>query len=197
LLAINASVPATTLQEFLAYAASHQQQLLFASAGNGTMVHLAGALFNDLAHVNVLAIQYRGGTEAALAVLRGEAQFTFGSLPGILPHTKSGQMKALAVASSKRLEAAPDLPTAAEAGLPGMEAEQWVALMAPARTPDTTVAQLNHDIRDVLNNSELKEVLKAQGAEVVASSPEELASFITSERSRLGRLIQSAHISID
>lgn len=197
LLAINSAVPANTLKEFLDYAQKHQKQMLFASAGNGTMVHLAGALFAKLTHLDFLTVQYRGGTEAIQAMLRGEAQFTFGSLPGILPHATSGQMKALAVASAKRLEAASELPTSAEAGLPEMKAEQWVALMAPAQTRQDIVLQLNHAVGDVLRDQELRGLLKAQGAEVDSGSPEALASFIAVERSRLGKLIESAHISMD
>jgi len=196
-LAVSSSIPVDTLRDFIAYARQQQEPILFASAGNGTMVHLAGALFGLLAHANIQAIQYRGGTESSMAVLRNEAKFTFGSMPAIWPHVKAGHMKALAVASATRLPSLPDIPTCAEAGLPGMEAEQWTAMLVPAGTPDQIAVKLNHDIVAILHDPTFKEMLRTQGAEAAPGTPEELASFIASERSRLQDLVNKTHLSID
>jgi tripartite-type tricarboxylate transporter receptor subunit TctC len=150
ILAVHSAVPASNLREFIAYARQVPDPIYLASAGVGTMPHLTGAQFGQLTGVKLLTIQYRGGAQAAMAVLRGEAKLTFLSVPVVLPQIDAGQLKAFAVTSPRRFSGAPDIPTAAEAGLPGLEAEQWIGLLAPAGTPSAIVEGLNRDITEVL-----------------------------------------------
>jgi tripartite-type tricarboxylate transporter receptor subunit TctC len=197
ILAVNPTVPAGNLREFIAYARQQPDPILFASAGNGTLTHLTGELFAQLAGIKVLPIQYKGGGEAAMALLGDQARFTILSVPGILPQVKAGQVRALAVTSTQRFAGAPEIPTGAEAGLPGLEAEQWVGMLAPAGTPDAIADKLNHDIVEILQTPALKDALRTQGAEAAPSTPAEFASFIASETKRLKRLIETAGLRID
>jgi len=185
------------LRDFIDYARREPEPVLFASAGVATQAHLAGELFRQLAKIEMRIVQYRGGGDAALAVLKGEAKVTSVAISTALPHVEAGKMRALAVASDKRFAAAPDIPTSAEAGLPGFEAEQWLAMMAPAGVSDAIADKLHRDIVDVLRSPGFKAVLLAQGAEIAPSTPAELATFIASETARLKTLIDAVGLRLE
>jgi tripartite-type tricarboxylate transporter receptor subunit TctC len=197
ILAAHPPVPASNLREFVAYARQLPDPIHLASAGVGTMPHLTGAQFGQLIGIKVLTVQYKGGAQAAMGVLRGEAKFTFLSVPVVLPQIGAGQLKAFAVTSARRFSGAPDIPTAAEAGLPGLEAEQWIALLAPAGTPAAIVEKLNRDTVDVLRPSAFQEMLRTQGAEAAPGTPAELAAFMASETLRLKTLVETTGLVMD
>jgi tripartite-type tricarboxylate transporter receptor subunit TctC len=197
ILVAHPAVPASNLREFIDYARRQPDPLPFASAGPGTVTHLTGELFRQLSGVEILIVQYKGGSAAAMAVLTGEAKFTSTAIATVLPQIEAGKIKALAVASPQRFAGTPNIPTAAEAGLPGLESEQWVGMMAPAGTPDAIVDKLNRDIVEILQTSEFQEMLRAQGGQVAAGTPAQFASFIASETLRLKKLIETAGIRAD
>jgi tripartite-type tricarboxylate transporter receptor subunit TctC len=197
LLAIHPSVPANNLREFVGYARQQSDPILFASAGVGTMTHLAGEQFAQLADIKVLSVQYKGGTAAVMATLSGEARFTVSSALSIGAHLQNGALKALAVLSLQRTSGAPDVPTSAEAGLPGLEAEQWVGMLVPAGTPDNIVEKLNRDITEILRSAEFQEKVHSQGAETAPGSPTDFGAFIASESTRLGKLVATIGLRME
>jgi tripartite-type tricarboxylate transporter receptor subunit TctC len=185
------------LRDFVDYARRQPEPVLFASAGVGTQAHLAGELFRQLANIDIRMIQYRGGADAALAVLKGEAKLTSVPISIVLPHIEAGKMKPLAVGSSRRFVGAPDIPTSAEAGVPGFEAEQWVGIVAPTGVSDRIADKLNRDIVEALRSPELEPILRAQGAEIAPSAPNEFAAFIVNETARLKKLIDAVGVRIE
>lgn len=197
ILAVNAKIPVADLRQFIEFAKEQRDPVLFASAGNGSFPHLTGLLFSQLANVPVQAVQFRGGSEAATAVLGGHANFTVLSSPAILPLVNAGQAKALAITSQRRMAGAPNIPTGTEAGLPGFEAENWVGMMVPTGTPDAIADKLNRDIVEILQSEDMRERLRAQGAEAAPGTPALFAEFIASETSRLKKLIENAGLRID
>jgi tripartite-type tricarboxylate transporter receptor subunit TctC len=196
-LVVHSSVPAGNLREFIDYARRQPDPLLFASAGPGTLAHLTGELFRQLAAVDFQTIQYRGGADAAMAVLKGEARFSTLPISTVLPHVEAGKMKALAVASTRRFAGMPAVPTAAEAGLPGFESEQWVGMLVPAGTPDAIVHKLNRDIVETLSDPAVSERLGRQGSEVAPGTPADFATFVASESARMRKLVEAAGVRLD
>jgi tripartite-type tricarboxylate transporter receptor subunit TctC len=191
------SVQADNLREFIAYARRQPEPIIFASAGPGTVTHLTGELFAQLAEVKILPVQYKGGPAAAMAVLGGEAKFTSAVISVVLPQIESGKVKAFAMASAKRFSGAPNIPTGAEAGLPGFEAEQWVGMLAPAGIPDAIADKLNQDIVGILRTPEFQDMLRAQGGEAVPGTPAEFATFMAGETLRLKKLIETTGVRMD
>ena len=196
-LVTNAGLAPVSLHEFLDDARRQPQPILFAGAGVGTVAHLAGELFRQLAKIDMQIVQYRGGVDAALAVLKSEAKVSCVAISVALPNIEAGNMRALAIASSQRFVRASYIPTSAEAGLPGFEAEQWLAMVAPTGISDQIADKLNRDIVDVLRTPDLEALLRAQGAEIAPSTPAELAAFIASETARLKKLIETTGVRMD
>jgi tripartite-type tricarboxylate transporter receptor subunit TctC len=195
LLAVHSGMPANNLREFIAYARQQTDPLLFASAGLGSFPHLTGVQFGQSTGIKLLAVHYKGGPPAAMAVLGSEANFTFLTIPVVLPQVSAGKMKAFAVTSLKRFSGAPDIPTADEAGVPGFEADQWIGMVAPARTPAAIVDKLNRDIVDILRIPAFQDSLRQQGAEAAPGTPAELSAFMANERRRLKGIIEAAGLT--
>jgi len=187
------SIPVSNTKELIAFI-KQKQGLSYASAGNGSMSHLAGELFNRIAGVNVLHVPYKSAGLALTALLSSETQISF--LSPVTAHTqlKAGRVKALAVSSKTRFAGTPDIPSAVEAGIPGMDARLWFGLFTTAKTPRAVVMKLNQEITDVLNRSDVKQHLLAQGAEAAPSTPEELGDFVKSELQRWLPIIKAAGI---
>jgi tripartite-type tricarboxylate transporter receptor subunit TctC len=190
MLVAHPSVPAATFAEFLAYAKRQPDGIHFASAGPGTNAHVVAELLKHASGVNVVPIHYKGGGAATRAILSSEVKVGFGNVPNVLPHVKAGKVKAYAVTGRQRFPGAPDIPTAAEAGLPGFELEFWIGMLAPARTPPALVARLNREIVEILRSSEMRTTLLAQGAEAAPGTPDEFAAFISSESAKMKKLIE-------
>lgn len=197
IVAVHPSIPVANLKEFIDYAKQQRDPILFASAGNATFPHLTGLLFAELAGVRIQPVQFRGGGEAATALLGGHAKFAILSIPTILPQVNAGQAKALAVTSAHRIASSPDIPTAAEAGLAGLEAAHWVAMLVPAGTPDEIADRIHRDVVEILRSPDMRDRLRAQGAEAVPGARAELAAFMTNEAQILKKLIERAGLRMD
>src|SRR5262245_25204963 len=194
---VHSKVPVANLREFIEFAKQQPDPVLFASAGNGTFVHITGLLFAQLANIRIQPVQFRGGGEAAQALLGGHVTFSVVAIPTILPHVNAGQAKALAVTSARRMAGAPDIPTVAEAGLPGLESEQWVGMLVPAGTPDAIADEIGRRLVEMLQSSEMRDKLQAQGAEAAPGTPAEFADFMASETVRLKTLIETTGLRVD
>ncbi len=190
------SLPVSNAKELIAYI-KQKPGLSYASAGNGSMSHLAGELFNGIAGVKVLHIPYKSAGFALTSLLGSETQISF--LSPVTAHTqlKAGRVKALAVSSKTRFAGTPDIPSATEAGLPGLDARLWFGLFTTAKTPRAVVMKLNREITDVLNRPDVKQHLITQGAEAAPSTPEELGDFVKAELARWTPIIKAAGIKAD
>jgi tripartite-type tricarboxylate transporter receptor subunit TctC len=194
ILVAHASVPAANLREFIEYAKRQPGGINFAAAGPGTVNHMTGELFKHVTGVNLVSVHYRGGGASMLAIVSGEVKAGFSLIPVALPHVAAGKVKAYAVASSKRFAGAPDIPTAIEAGLPGFESEQWIGMVAPARTPASVVSKLNRDFVEILQTPAMRDALLTQGSEPAPGTPDAFAAFMKSETGKLKKVIEIAGI---
>ena len=195
-LVVHPSVPVSNAKEFIAYA-KQKGTLTYSSAGNGTISHLAAELLKSVTGVPLQHIPYKSAGNALTALLAGEVQVSFLSALTAHGQLKAGKVKALAVSSATRFAGAPEIPSAVEAGIPGMEAKLWFGLFAPAKTPRSVVIKLNREIGDILRRPETREQLLAQGAEPTPSSPEELGEWVKTEIDKWTPLIRKAGITAD
>ena len=196
LLVIHPSVTAKSTKEFLALLKSQPGKLNFASSGKGTISHLAGELFKHNTGVNMVHVPFRGGGPALVDVLGGQVQVNFANILSSLPHVKGGRLRGLAVTSSKRSSAIPELPTVAES-LAGYEVVQWNGMLAPARVPQAIIARLNSEIERILALPEMKSRLAADGADAVGGSPEKFGAFIRADIDKWARVIKAAKVQVD
>jgi tripartite-type tricarboxylate transporter receptor subunit TctC len=196
-LVINPSVPARSVRELLQLARAKPGALNYSAAGAGTNPHLTGELFNFLGNVDIVAVQYKGGGPSMLAVLGGEVGITFPNISEAIPHAKTGKLVVLGVGSTKRSPALPDVPTIAEAGLPGYEFLTWHGIVAPKGTPAAIVALLNARIRETLTAPEAQRLFEQMGFEIVASTPEEFAAHLRRESEKWGKVIRERHIRVE
>ena len=196
-LVLNPSVPASSVKDLVALAASQPCKLNFSSAATGSTGHLAGELFKQLAKVDMTHVPYKGSGPAALAVIAGEVQLMISNVLTVLPHINSGRMKAIVVTSRERTNALPHLPTIAEAGVPGYEAMGWNGVFAPARTPRPIVAKLNADILKVLNMPEVRERLASMGSNPVGGTPEAFSAYVKEEIARWGKVVRDNKLHVE
>jgi tripartite-type tricarboxylate transporter receptor subunit TctC len=191
------SMPPATLRQFIEFAKKRPGEINYASATPGTVSHLTTELLNQAAGLRLTHVPYKGSGAAMLALVSGEAQFSSLVLPNALPQVKAGKAKAYAVTSKRRFAGAPDIPTAAEAGLPGFEATSWFGVCAPARTPPDLVARLNRDIVEIVRTPGVRKWLLAQGAEPIPSTPEEFGAHIKSEIVRWKKIVERSGARAD
>ncbi len=191
---VNPRVPVKSIKELIAYAKAQPGKLNYASAGTGNATHLAGELFRILTGVNIVHVPYKGSGPAITELLGGQVDLMFSNLTAALPDVQSGKLRALAVTGPKRSAAAPQLPTVAEAGVPGYEVTSWFGVLGPAGTRSDIVKKLNSDFVRVLQTNEVKERLATQGAEPVGSTPEQFAAHIRAELARWSKVIKAAGI---
>lgn len=196
ILVVHPTVPVKSLREFIALAKSRQGKLNYSSAGPGSTTHMATELLKSMAHVEATHIPYKGAAPAVVDLVGGHVDFMFAPLPVMLPHVKSGKARPLAVSTAKRSAALPDIPTVAEAGLPGYESTNSVGVLAPAGTPKEIVARLNAEIVRVLELPDIRARLVAMGAEPVASSPEAFAEFLRADIARWAKVVKDANIPL-
>jgi len=190
LLAVHPSVPARSVKELLALARSRPGELNYGSAGPATNPHIAGELFNMLGKVNIQAVHFKGGGPAIIAAISGEVGILFTNFAETSEFAKAGRLRALGVSGAKRMQTMPEVPTIAEAGLPGYEFTTWHGMWAPKNTPRTIVALLNDRIRKTLTAPDQQKRFQARGLDVIASSPEEFAAHVLSEHRKWGRVIK-------
>ena len=194
---VHPSLPVRSIQELIAYAKAKPGQLNYSAAGVGTNPHIAGELFNLLAGVNIIAVQFKGGGPADMAVIAGDVGVTFGNVSQEMGHVKAGRMRALAVTSAKRNSAMPDLPTVAEAGVPGYEFDTWFVIAAPKGTPRPIVDTLNSHIRKAITTPEQVKFYEERGLTVIASTPEAAAAYLASEQKKWARVIKERGIKAE
>ena len=193
-LVVHPSLPVKSVKDLIALARARPGDLNFSSAAPGTMNHLAAELFKSMANINIVRVSYRGSASALTAVMSGEVQMMFAAAAPVRPHVQSGRVRALAVTTAKRSPSYPDLPTVAEAGLPGFVAVSVHGIFVPVKTPEALVARLNQDIVSVLQRPESRKRLAGIGAEPVGSTPVQLAAAIKDEVAKMGKVIREAGI---
>jgi tripartite-type tricarboxylate transporter receptor subunit TctC len=196
-LVVHPSVQAASVVELTALAKANPGKLNYASNGNGSSAQLAAVLFESMAGVRMMHVPYKGVSQALVDLMSGEVQLMFGTIVAISPHIKAGRLRALAVTGKSRLALLPEVPTLAEAGLPGYEAGSWYGILAPAGTPGAIVARLNAEINQAMRQPEVRERLAAEGAETLGGTPEEFALHIKAELARMGRLMREAGIRME
>jgi tripartite-type tricarboxylate transporter receptor subunit TctC len=174
------------VKELMGLAKQRPGKLTYASAGIGSPFHIAAEFFKQNAGVDILHVPYNGGAPAVTDVVSGQVDMAFANLVAVLPFVKSEQLRALAVTTAKRSPAAPDIPTMQEAGLPYYEFTSWFGILAPAQTPREVIARLNKEIGKTLNSPEMQKQLSEQGADLIASTPQQFSDFLKSE-TRSGR----------
>jgi tripartite-type tricarboxylate transporter receptor subunit TctC len=194
---VHPSLPVRSIQDLVALAKAKPGQLYYSAAGVGTNPHIAGELFNLLADVNISAVQYKGGGPADTALISGEVGVTFGNISQEIGFVKAGRMRALAVTSAKRNPAMPELPTVAEAGVPGYEFDTWFVVAAPKGTPRAIVETLNSRIRQVLTAPGQAKFYEERGLTVIASTPEEAAAHLENEQKKWARVIKERGIKAE
>lgn len=190
------NVPATNLRELIALAKAKPGSLTYASGGPGASQHLAGELFKNMAGIDIVHVPYRGVAPGVAALVGGQVSMTF-DLATVAPHLKTGKLRAIAVANGKRSAAYPDVPTMAEAGLPGYEASAWYGLFAPAGTPADVIALLNAEVNRALADPDLRQKLLNLGAEPLGGTPQEAARFVQGEYRKWGEVVKKANIRLD
>lgn len=196
-LVVSPSMPAKSVQQLIGLAKSKPAALNFASAGTGTTQHLGGELFKSMAGIDMVHVPYKGGGPALIDLLAGQVALMFPNIPLVLPHIKSGKVRALAVASSKRSQVLPEVPTVAEAGLPGFEVATWFGVLGPARMPKGIVTRLHDEIVGVIGSPETTERFAGIGANVVTSSPDEFGAYIKTEITKWAKVIKASGARAD
>ena len=194
LLVVNPSVPAKSVGELITLTKARAGQLNYANSGSGTTAHLAGELFKRMAGVDIVSIAYKGGGPAIIDLIAGNVQIYFSTIPAALQQVRAGKLRALAVTSTTRVAEIPDMPTVAEAGLPGFQVIGWFGLFAPAGTPSAVVQKLNTEIVKTLKSPETRERLSGHGLIPGGGTPQDLGKFLSEEIARWRKLIQEAGI---
>jgi tripartite-type tricarboxylate transporter receptor subunit TctC len=197
LLAVRAGVPAASLGEFVKYAKANPAKLNFGSAGNASSPHLGLELLKLTAGVDIVHVPFKSGSEAVNAAIGEQVDVVMDASPVIMPHVASGKLRALAVASDKRLPSAPAVPASTEAGDAGLQISSWNAFFAPAGTPPEVLAALNAALQKTLASPELKERLASQGTQLYTGSPDEYQRFIGGEKTKWAEIVKRANIKMD
>ena len=195
--AVHPALPVTSVKALIALARSRSGQLNYASAGNGNATHLAGALFNSMAQVDLVHVPYKGSGPGLTDLIGGQVQVMFPNLTAAIPYVKAGRLRALAVSGEKRSSIMPELPTVSEAGVPGYRVISWFGMMAPAAVPAEIVARLQRELTLTMRATEVRGKLAGEGAEPMASTPEFFATFIKAEITQWVKVVREARISAE
>jgi len=196
-LVVNPDLPFKTVADVVAYAKANPGKLNFASSGSGTSIHLSGELFKVMAGVQMTHVPYKGSAPALTDLIGGQVQLMFDNLPSALPQIKGGKLRAVAVTSTTRAAALPDVPTVAESGLPGFESSSWFGILAPAGTPKDIIAKINTDVQKWLSTPEAKEKLLGQGAIAAGGSPDDFAKHIQAETAKWAKVVKESGAKVD
>lgn len=188
------ALPVQTVKDFIAYAKAKPGQLNYASSGIGSGLHLTGELFKNLTGIDMVHVPYKGIGQAASDIVSGRIQVLLNTYSGTIPHLKAGRLRPLITGGARRSAQIPDVPTGAEAGLPGFESTAWHAMVVPAGTPQAAVAQLHRTLIAALATPEVRARLAAYNVELIGSSPEELARFMRSEYEKWNKVIRNVGI---
>jgi tripartite-type tricarboxylate transporter receptor subunit TctC len=191
------TLPVSSIKELIGYAKANPGKINFGSSGTAGLQHFAGELFAHTAGIKIVHVPYKGTAAVIPAMLAGDVQLGFGTLFGVRPHLPSGRLKALAVTTTKRTPAAPDLPTVAEAGLPGYEVDQWYGVLTGARVPAPIVKKLNAGINDALKAPDVVKRFSADGSTPKGGTPQEFGAHIKSEIAKWRRLVKAAGLRLE
>src|SRR5262245_547171 len=197
ILVVNPDVPAGSVRELIALAKARPGKLNYASSGSGAAAHLAGELFKAMAGVDMVHVPYKGAQPALTDVIAGQAQLMFATSASVIPYISAGRLRALAVTTSKRSATVPDLPTLAEAGVPGFEAITWHGVVVPRATPAPLVERLNADIVRALGARDLRERLEGLGAELAPGTPQDFADYIAREIPKWAKVVKDSGARAD
>jgi len=197
ILIVHPSLPVKSVRELIALARARPGELSFGSGGSGSTAHLSGELFRTMANIKIVHIPFKGAPSAALGVIGGQVEMALLNLPPTLPQVKSGRLKGLAVTTAKRTSAIPELPTIAEAGVPGYEASTWYGVMAPAGTPNEITGRLYTAIIADLRTDDTRARIAADGGEVVGSTPEEFAATLKRDLAKWTRVVKESGARAD
>jgi tripartite-type tricarboxylate transporter receptor subunit TctC len=191
-MAVHPSLPVKTAGDFVKMAKARPGELMFGSGGNGSAAHLAAEYFRLVAKIQLVHVPYKGTGPAMIDLIAGQITMMITGMTALMPHVKSGKLKLLGVATLKRLPSMPDVPTIAETGVPGFDANQWYGVLAPAATPRDIVMKLNTEIVRILRRPDVKERLAADGAEPIGNTPEEFGAFIKTEIARWAPVVKAS-----
>jgi tripartite-type tricarboxylate transporter receptor subunit TctC len=197
MIAVYPGVPAKNVKELVALAKAKPGQLNYASAGSGSSLHMAAELFKYATGTDIVHVPYKGASAALTDLATGRVQMTISTMPPLLPHVKSGKLRGLAVTTAKRANAAPDLPTVAESGVPGFEISNWQGVMIPVKTAKPIVQKLNRDMNATLQLPGMGDALAAQGLEAAGGTPEAFGALIKSEIAKYTAVVKAAKIQVD
>ena len=196
-LVIHASLPAKSVREFIALARAHPGELNYFSSGTGTGTHLAAVIFDQLAGVRTTHVPYKGGAQGLGDLLSGQVQFAMSTIGLVEPHVQTGRLRLLGVGSVKRYTRLPDIPTVAESGVKGYEAEQWYGVVGPAGTPAAIVNKLAAEIKTIVANPDVRERCYSQGIEPVYATPEEFAVYIKASVAKYAKVIKTLGLKVE
>ena len=196
-LVVHPSLPAKSVSELVALAKAQPGTIDYASSGNGSAQHLVGALFTTMAGVKLNHVPYKGSNQAMNDVIGGQVKVSFVGVPNALPNLNNGKLKALGVSTAKRYAELPDVPSIAEAGVPGYDATIWLGLLAPPGTPRDVVMKINAEITRVLSNPEAKKLMASAGVDVATSTPEEFARLMQVELDRWGKVVKETGATVN
>jgi tripartite-type tricarboxylate transporter receptor subunit TctC len=196
MLVVHPSVPVHSVQDLVDLARAKPGTLNYGSTGNGTTGHLSGELLNEQAKIDLVHIPYRGAT-AVTDLLGGQIQLMFATIPSVIQHVRAGSLRAIAVTSSRRSAALPDVPTVAESGYPGFEASSWYGFVAPAGTPDPIIRKLHALIAGIVSTPDINDQLSSQGADPVGNTPEEFAQYMQRETEKWSKVVKASGIRLD
>jgi tripartite-type tricarboxylate transporter receptor subunit TctC len=198
LILLHPSVPAKSVKELIALAKARPGEILYASSGHGTNPHLVIEMFASMAQIRLLHIPYKGTLPGLIETLAGRvAMIATSSMSLVVPHVRTGKLRALGITSATRSRAIPDIPTIAEAGVPGYEAVQWSGMLAPAATPQELITRLHKEVTAILRMPEVRDRLEADSAEIVAGSPEQFAEFLRAEMVKWANVVKAAGIKAE
>jgi tripartite-type tricarboxylate transporter receptor subunit TctC len=196
-LVVNASIPANNVKELIALLRANPGKYSFSSSGSGATSHLMTVLFNSMAKVDAVHVPYKGSSQAITDLVSGQVAYTIETVPAVSSFIKSGRLRALAVTSSKRSSAMPEVPTIAEAGLAGYDMVGWIGFMAPAGTPKAITDRLSVETRKVLQETEIRQKFLGLGLEPAGNTPAEFAEFMRRQNERYGAAVKAGNVKLD
>jgi tripartite-type tricarboxylate transporter receptor subunit TctC len=197
ILVVNPSSPAKTLGELIAYARANPGKLNFGSGGSGSIAHMSGEMLKSLAHVDIVHIPYKGGILSVNDLLAGHVDMVFSDALPVMQHIRAGKLRALATTGPERSPLAPDIPTCVESGVPGLVAVNWWGVLLPAGTPKAIADKFHDDLVKVMQQPEVKEKFALLGVDAVSGTPEQLAAYMKSEKTKYAKLIKEAGIKAE